>query len=52
MVGKAGVAAEKAHGVQAKAKDLVQAAKQRIEEHRAGHEAEVEDTAVEDPTEA
>ncbi len=32
---KAGVAAQKAHGIQAKAKDMVQAAKQKIEERRA-----------------
>ena len=49
--GKASVAAEKAQVVQAKAKDLVQAAKQKLEEHRAGREAEAEDIAAESQTE-
>ncbi len=36
---KAGTAAEKAHVVQERAKDLVEAAKHKIEEHRAAREA-------------
>jgi len=37
---KAGTAAEKAHAVQEKARDLVEAAKHKLEEHRAAHAAE------------
>ena len=44
---KAGTAAEKAHVVQAKAKDLVEAAKHRIEERR--HAPEPEATTTPEP---
>jgi len=40
---KAGLAVEKAHGVQAKAKDLVQAAKEKIEACRAETEETVDE---------
>ncbi len=48
---KASVAVEKAHGVQAKAKDLVQAAKEKIEARRMETE-EIADEAVDAAPEA